>query len=446
MSIGPGEILAARPMARRQVLAVSLCVFLNALDGFDILSISFAAPGISAEWQLSKTVLGLILSIELIGMSVGSITLGVLADRHGRRPLTLCSLLLMSIGMGFARHSSSLQSLVMARLLTGLGIGGMVACTNAMASEFANRANRNLAVTLMAAGYPLGVVAGGLFVSQFVPMEAWRDIFRLGFGLTLLSFFAAAIFLPETVPFLDRRRATNDLTAANRILAKFGHPPACAFGPLGDTTTGLRALWSRAYLRPAILLTFAYFAHIATFYFLLKWSPKILVDMGYSSAIAGGMLVWVNVGGAAGALTISVLSRWVSIRRLLLFTLSGTAVGVVAFGAAGFGMQTLSLICFLTGFCSNGAVVCFYALLADVFPPHLRASATGIVTGLGRGGAILSPLLVGTMLGSGIEVTGVSLIMAAGSLGAAAAVWLLHAARLTPGGAAQGAVSAERRI
>lgn len=127
ISRDPRAIMANSPMTCRQFLAVAVCVVLNALDGFDILSISFASPGIAAEWGLDRAVLGIVLSMELIGMGVGAILLGQLADRWGRRPTAIVCLLVMATGMGGTAHVASVDALAATRLFTGFGIGGMLA-------------------------------------------------------------------------------------------------------------------------------------------------------------------------------------------------------------------------------------------------------------------------------------------------------------------------------
>ena len=89
MSADPRTIIAESLMTRFQIVAVAITIGLNALDGFDVLAISFASPGIAAEWGIDRAALGIVLSMELIGMAVGSIFLGGVADRFGRRPTIL---------------------------------------------------------------------------------------------------------------------------------------------------------------------------------------------------------------------------------------------------------------------------------------------------------------------------------------------------------------------
>ena len=166
MSQNPTDSIANSPMSSTQIMAVCMCIMLTALDGFDVLAISFASPGISSEWGINRAALGVVLSMELIGMAVGSILLGNFADKHGRRPTILICLVIMSGGMLAAGMANGINDLSAYRFITGLGIGGMLASTSAMAAEFSNAKHRSMAVILMAGGYPLGAVLGGAVASE----------------------------------------------------------------------------------------------------------------------------------------------------------------------------------------------------------------------------------------------------------------------------------------
>ena len=216
----PRAIIAREPMRRAQLVAVAICVALTALDGFDVLSISFASPGIAAEWGIDRAMLGIVLSMELIGMSVGSILVGSLADRVGRRPVTLGCLVVMATGMWLATTAHGVTTLSAFRLFTGLGIGGMLAAGNAMAAEFANARRRNLAVALMAAGYPLGAIVGGSIASRLLASGSWRSVFAFG-ALCSAAFIPIVWFLiPETVAYLAHRRPANVVERVNAVLRR----------------------------------------------------------------------------------------------------------------------------------------------------------------------------------------------------------------------------------
>ena len=157
----PISVVDDNPMSVRQWIVVILMIFLNALDGFDVLSSAFAAPGITKEWGIPRSELGIMLSAELIGMGFGSILLGSLADKIGRKPAMLICLVIMAIGMYLAHDANSVTSLTAYRFFTGLGIGGMLAATNAVTAESTSKESRSLAMALYVIGYPVGGVVGG---------------------------------------------------------------------------------------------------------------------------------------------------------------------------------------------------------------------------------------------------------------------------------------------
>ena len=271
---------AMRPM---QIVAVTLCVVLNALDGFDVLAISFASPGIAAEWHVEHAALGWLLAMELFGMAAGSVLLGHVADRIGRRPTTLLCLTMMTAGMAGAALASGVEMLAVVRLCTGLGIGGMLACINAMAAEYSNARNRALAVTVMAAGYPAGAIIGGSVAALLLAHGGWRDIFTFGAIATAALLPLVWWLLPESIGFLMRKRPANALARINVALRRLGHETVAALAPVEErhrVTFG--ELFRADLIARTGWLTIAYFAHITTFYFILKWVPKIVVDLGHA--------------------------------------------------------------------------------------------------------------------------------------------------------------------
>lgn len=415
-------------MSRAQVAAVIMCILLTALDGFDVLSISFAAPGIAAEWGIDRAALGIVLSMELIGMAVGSILIGGLADRIGRRPAILGCLVLMTTGMFLAATARDVVVLSLYRLGTGLGIGGMLASTNAMAAEFSNAARRNLSVILMAAGYPIGVIIGGSIASLLLAYSDWRSVFLFGAGATAVFIPLTIVLLPESIEHLLHRRPDDALERINATLRRMGHAEIGSLPQAEETPTrsSMRALFSPTLARTTVLLTIAYFAHILTFYFTLKWIPKIVVDMGFQPALAGGVLVWANVGGVTGSVLLGLLALRYQVKGLVMATLLLGAGMVTWFGQGQADLAQLSLVAAAVGFFTNAAVVGLYAMFAQSFPTELRAGGTGFVIGFGRGGSALGPIIAGFLFTAGAGLPVVALTMALGSVIAAAALLLMR--------------------
>src|SRR5882757_8871160 len=218
MNRDPRELIAGSPMSTLQIVVVALTIALNALDGFDVLSISFASPGIAQEWGIDRAALGIVLSMELIGMAIGSILLGGVADKFGRRPTILGCLVLMTAGMFMATAAKGVVDLSLWRVLTGLGIGGVLASINAVAAEFSNAQRKNLSVSLMSIGYPLG----GLVVQHLLKGLDWRSIFYFGSAVTALFIPLVLVFVPESVHWLTQKQPRDALEKINGALGRMG--------------------------------------------------------------------------------------------------------------------------------------------------------------------------------------------------------------------------------
>jgi benzoate transport len=427
MDRDPRAIISESPMSRAQLVAVIITIALNALDGFDVLAISFASPGIAAEWGIDRAALGVVLSMELIGMAVGSVLLGGVTDRIGRRPMILACLCVMAFGMFMVTTAGNIAILSAWRIFTGIGIGGMLAATNATVAEYANARSKNLCVALMAIGYPIGAVLGGMVAAQLLKGSDWRAVFYFG-GFVTLSFLPIVwLLLPETIPFLCQKRPAGALDKVNQLLARMGHAAVAVLPPVtaADARKSIGDILKRPLLATTLLVTLAYFTHIATFYFILKWVPKIVVDMGFAPSSAAGVLVWANVGGATGGALLGLLATRLPLRPLTIVALVGSVLMVSWFGRGQSDLVQLSLVVGIAGFFTNAGVVGLYAIFAQAFPTHVRATGTGFAIGVGRGGAALSPILAGFLFQSGFGLQGTAIVMASGAAIAALALILL---------------------
>ena len=426
MNTDPRETLSSAPMSRLQILAVAITVGLTALDGFDVLSISFASPGIAAEWGIDRAALGIVLSMELIGMALGSIVLGGVADRIGRRPTMLGCLVLMTAGMFMVTTVKQIPALEVWRFTTGLGIGGLLAASNAVAAEFANLRRRNFCVSLMAIGYPLGAVAGGLIVALLLRAHDWRSVFYFGAAITA-AFIPMVLLMPESVHWLTEKQPAGSLERINRALTRMGH---AAISALPTIPVQLRAgsvggIFAPGLIMTTVLCAVAYFFHIMTFYFMLKWVPKIVVDMHFPASAAAGVLVWANVGGALGGTAVGLLTQRVGLKQVTIGAMLLSAGMVILFGRSAPDLTELSLLCAAAGFFTNGVIIGLYAIFAQAFPTHVRAGGTGFAIGLGRGGSVLAPITAGFLFKWGYPLPTVAVYMAMGSLIAAGVLALL---------------------
>ena len=428
MNADPRELISRSPMSRLQVVVVGITVALNALDGFDVLSISFASPGIAQEWGIDRAALGIVLSMELIGMAIGSILLGGVADKIGRRPTILGCLAMMTFGMLMATTVGSVVELSIWRVVTGLGIGGMLAAITAMVAEFSNDRRRHLSVSLMAIGYPVGAVVGGIVVAQLLRSNDWRAVFYFGAAATATLVPIVFFLMPESVHWLARKQPGGALGAINRALARMGHQAVDTLPVVSADVRGrsVADIFAPGLAATTAIVTLAYFLHITTFYFIIKWIPKIVVDLGFAASSAAGIVVWTNVGGALGGGLFGLLTQRYSVKALTIGVLVLSTVMVTVFGRTPPDLQRLSLICAAAGFCTNAGIVGLYAIIAQAFPTHVRAFGTGFAIGTGRGGSVLAPIAAGFLFAAGYSLQTVALMMALGSLAAAGILLLLR--------------------
>jgi benzoate transport len=417
----PREIVAGSRMGWLQIVAVITTIGLNALDGFDVQAISFAGPGIRAEWHLDPAALGVVLSMELIGMALGSIFLGGVADKIGRRRTMLGCLVAMALGMFMATRATSVVNLSIWRVLTGLGIGGMLASVNAVVSEFSNARRKSLNVSIMSIGYPVGAVVGGIIVQHLLAGHDWRSIFYFGAAFTAVFIPLVLILVPESVQWLARKQPAGALERINRTLKRMGHASVSALPSISSEVRrrSMSDIFRPGLVAITVIVTAAYFFHIMTFYFMVKWIPTIVVNMHFPVTSAASVLTWTNVGGAIGGTIFGLLSMRFHLKPLTIATMVLSTALVFLFGRSPANLTDLKLICASADFCMNAAICGMYAIFAQGFPTHVRASGTGFAIGIGRGGAVIAPIIAGFLFQSGLAVPSVATIMACSSLVAA---------------------------
>lgn len=420
-------MLADGPMSRPQILAIALAMTLNAVDGFDFLAMTFAAPGIAREWGIDATQLGIALSAGPVGMSVGSLFLAPVGDRFGRRPLVLICLILMTAGMFLTATALGVASLCVWRVVTGVGIGGMLAAINAVAAEFSNERRRELSVSIMAVGYPLGGLIGGVAVADVVMVQGWRSVFVIGGIATAACLTMIAIWMPESLDYLARQGTPRARRRIDDILARMGRLPMADDTDLATKPMPggrMRDLLGPRFRRRTLFLVAATFLHLITFYFFSGWLPKLVSDLGYSTADAIRTSSVLSLGGLAGGLALGAASHRFGLVRLLIFAMIGTAASMAMFGMVS-DLRAMQAMAFLTGVCVNGGIIGLYALLARAYPAELRVTGTGLAIGVARGGAVIGPLLGGVLIARGVGIPSVIAIVGSAAFGAAAVVFVL---------------------
>ena len=402
----PRSELRRLPMGGLQIRAIAICVLLNILDGFDVLAMAFTAAGVSAEWSLSGAELGVLLSAGLFGMTAGSLLIAPLGDRFGRRAVIVACLLVMTGGMLVSALTQSPIQLTVVRAITGLGIGGMLPSVNVITSEYSSDRWRSTAISLQGTGFPIGATLGGAIAAPLIASHGWRSAFVLGGVASLLLVPVVLAALPESMDYLVSKRPRDALRRLNRLLERMQRPSIDALPQLPPKQAGTQSaaylrLFSGDLRRSSVLIALTFFLVMFCFYFVLSWTPKLLVAAGMSATqgITGGVLL--NLGGIGGGLALGYLAAFSDLRRLTIATFLAGGVSLVLFGAFCDSLGAAFGVAVALGITLFGAMIGLYALTPTLYSPDVRATGMGWAVGMGRFGAIASPATVGLLIDAG---------------------------------------------
>ena len=392
-------------MSAFQIAAVTICMVINMLDGFDVLAIAFAGPLIAREWALSPTELGLLFSAGLAGMTAGSLLLSPFADTFGRRPVVLAGLVVISTGMIGSAFAHGLWELAGLRVFTGLGIGTLLSSINTIVAEYSSRKRMDFAVSFMSIGYPVGATLGGMVSIWLVTQFGWRAVFIFGGIVSALIVPVVMLRLPESLEFLLLKRPKNALVRINALLGKMRKGAIATLPEIPPheaasikTVTGI---FNRSFLEPTLLVCTAYFLVMLSFYFLLNWTPKVLVDQGLSVQIGISGAVLMNAGGVVGGLLMGYFAGLFGLRRLSSAFMVLLFISVAVFSFAEADVPIMAALVAIIGFFMIGVIASLYALVAAMYPPQVRNTGTGLAIGIGRFGAIAGPYLGGVLIAAG---------------------------------------------
>jgi len=392
-------------MSPFQATAIGLCIVLNMLDGFDVLVMAFTASEVAREWGLSGARLGVLLSAGLVGMAAGSLFVAPFADRFGRRAITIACLAVITAGLAGSALAGSPLQLAALRVITGIGVGGILASLNVITAEYASSRWRSTAISLQVTGYPIGATVGGTIAAVLITTYGWRAAFWFGAAASLAMIPVVVRSLPESLDFLLARQPPNALLRLNALLAKMGRAPLDALPPrTPEEQAGrnpLGRLFARGALGATLLAWSAFFLVMFSFYFVTSWTPKLLVAAGLSTrqGITGGVLL--NVGGIVGGTLFSTLASRVPLKRLATAYLCATAVFVALFGLYAASLKAAFPIALAIGVFLFGSMVALYAATPTLYPAAIRATGMGWAIGIGRIGAILAPVVAGLLVDGG---------------------------------------------
>jgi MFS family permease len=363
------------------------------LDAMDVMLYAFALTAIRDEFHLSSAAAGAMASATLLASAFGGVLFGVLADRIGRARALVYAILIYSGFTGLTATATGVAMLLVWRTLVGMGMGGVWSAGSVLVAESWPAEHRGKAAGLMQSGWAIGYILAALMAAAVMPRWGWRPLFVLGVAPALL-----AVWVLNRVEEPKRDAATRRR---------------------GDA----ESLWTRATLRRMALATSVTSCVLFAYWGLFTWIPSYLSSpvarggAGMSVVQSTGWIVPMQIGSFFGYTLFGFLADRFGRRPVFLTFVLGAAVLVPIYGQWGRHQTALMLMGPLIGFFGHGYFSVFGAMLAEMFPSAIRATAQGLCYNVGRAASALAPLTIGALadrFGIGSALAFTSVFFAAG--------------------------------
>ncbi len=380
---------------------VAWCLLIILFDGYDLAINGVVLPLLMDDWGLSAVQAGMLASTALAGMMFGAMIFGSLADKIGRKKVIMICIVLFS-GLTFAGgFASNPTEFGILRFLAGLGIGGVMPNLVALTSEYAPQKMRSTLVTTMFSGYAVGGVMAALLGSWFTPSFGWEIMFFIA-GIPLFLLPVIWKYLPESLTFIVKE---NKQEEAQKIVRKLAPNVTVK----EDTTfelykvdvpeaANVASLFRRGRATNTLLFWVAFFTCLLTMYALSSWLPKLMMAAGYSMDNSLMFMMIMNVGAVVGIVGGGILADRFHLKPVLMFL---GIMGAIVMSLMGFQSNQflLYILVFLAGAASIGSQMLLYSYVAQFYPLAVRSTGIGWSSAIGRMGAIVGPILIGSLLG-----------------------------------------------
>lgn len=401
-----------------QLRLIALCIAIMLIEGYDTTVVGYIAPALRSYWNLQPQALAPLFGIGLLGLGIGSLALGPIADRVGRKTLLIGSVGVFGLASLASAFAPDLSSLVILRFLTGLGLGSAMPNAYTLAAEYSPARLRASLVAPIGCGMAAGGALGGLFAGTVMQTHSWSMMFIIGGLLPLVLLPVLVIWLPESARYLIARGAPEQ--KIRKTLQRMY--PAADLDEIRFVHSGERRsdfpvkhLFSRALVRDTLLLWMMTFGTLLVVYMLGNWLPLLVHESGAAPGTGARMMSCYLFGSTVGAILLGVLMDKYKPQRVICITMIAASVALASLGGV---LQTTVLaftFLFIIGMGTGGTMTGANILATIIYPTHARATGVGWALAFGRIGSVVGATVVGAMLTAGWSLSKIFLV-AAGTL------------------------------
>ncbi|CAM4467476.1 MULTISPECIES: MFS transporter [Paenibacillus] len=342
-------------------------------DAMEVGMISFIVAALAKEWSLSPGQVGVLTSINSIGMALGALLAGALADRFGRKAILMWTLLIFTIASGLSALATGFAVLCALRLVAGIGLGGELPVASTLVSESMPTAERGRAVVLLESFWAGGWIVSALIANFVIPEYGWRIAFAIG---ALPAFYA--LYLRRAIQ--DPPRYKNH-TKLHKITFR----------------EKVATVWSAPHRRTTLMLWILWFTVIFSYYGMFLWLPSVVMAKGFTMVKSFQYVLIMTIAQLPGYFTAAYFIERYGRKFVLVVYLTLTAFSAIAFGLA-----TTEATILTAGICLSffnlGAWGGLYAYSPELYPTSVRSTGVGLATSVGRIGGVLAPLMVGMLV------------------------------------------------
>ena len=360
-----------KEISKRKLLGIAGLGWL--FDAMDVGMLSFVIVALQKEWGLSSQEMGWIGSINSIGMAVGALVFGILADKMGRKSVFIITLLLFSIGSGLTALTTTLTMFLILRFLIGMGLGGELPVASTLVSESVEAHERGRIVVLLESFWAGGWLIAALISYFVIPNYGWQIAMVLSAIPALY-----ALYLRWSLP---------DSPRFEKVEKK------------QSVIANIKAIWSGEYRKATIMLWILWFCVVFSYYGMFLWLPSVMVLKGFSLIKSFQYVLIMTLAQLPGYFTAAWFIERLGRKFVLVTYLIGTACSAYVFGVAE-SLTTLLVAGMLLSFFNLGAWGALYAYTPEQYPTVIRGTGAGMAAAFGRIGGILGPLLVGYLVAS----------------------------------------------
>lgn len=395
------------PVSRLQKLVIAFCALVTAIDGFDAQMIGFLAGPIADSFHRDVRSFGPLFSLGLMGLMAGTLTMGAIGDRWGRRRALIASVLTVGVFTGLSAFAQSLAPLLALRFVTGFGIGGAMPNTIALVAEYTPKRWRALAICFSAACISIGSMSSGLCASVVMPIWGWRAMFAIGGVVPLLIGAAVALAIPESVRFLNLDPRNRD--RVRRIMARIW-PEGVTSGTEFETDAvavrrsvrvQISELFRDGRAPVTLLLWLTYFMNLLILYVVVSWMPALLKAANLPSRTGVFAVSAFGLGGIIGSLGQAPLMQRFTAPAVLIAEFALFIVTISTLSVVTLTTEVALTAVLIIGTVIQGAQAGLNVFTAAFYPTSARSTGIGWGLGIGRLGSIIGPLLAGAALMAG---------------------------------------------